>query len=251
MEKRISISMETSSRTGSVGLGIGGELVRSLPLGPSGRCAAELVGRLDELLNPDALRPTDVTDVYVSVGPGSFTGLRVGITVARTLGQMIPSLRLVAVPTPLAIAENISQMDWKHLGVLLSGKEKIVHATLLKRGEVTGGGKGAGGSVVEPRSRLASVEELFPETPGDCGAGGWPRPLVLTGEALGFFRDTEWPEDVRVVDESLWLPTAEGVWRAGRRLAEEGKGITAWRNLLPVYARRPEAVRLWEARHSP
>ncbi len=135
--------METSSRTGSVALGIEGELVRSLLLGPSGRYAAELVARMDELLTPESLRPTDVTDVYVSVGPGSFTGLRVGITAARTLAQMIPSLRLVAVPTPLAIAENVSQMDWEHLGVLLAAKEKIVHATLLKRG--------AG---AEPRSRV-------------------------------------------------------------------------------------------------
>ena len=219
-------------------MGIDGELVRSLPLGPSVRYAAELVGGMDELLSPEALRPTDVTDVFVSVGPGSFTGLRVGITAARTFAQMIPSLQLIAVPTPLAIAENVSQMDWKHLGVLLAAKEKIVHATLLKRG-----------AVAEFHSQLASIEELFPETPGDCGLGGWARPLVLTGEALGFFRDTEWPEDVRVVDDSLWLPTAEGVWRAGWRLAEEGKGITAWSNLLPVYARRPEAVRLWEARH--
>ncbi len=253
VEKRISIAMETSSGAGGVALGIGAELVRSLPLGPARTHAAELLVQLDTLLVTEHLRPTDVAEVYVSIGPGSFTGLRVGVTVARTLGQMVPLLQVVAVPTPLAIAENVAQMDWEHLGVLLGAKESIVHATLLKRDPTEADGK----AVMVGRSRLVSIEELLAETLVDSaptgvrrdesGEGG--RPLVLTGEALGFFRDADWPEDVELVDEDLWAPTAEGVWRVGRRLAEEGKQITAWRNLLPVYARGPEAVRLWDSRH--
>ena len=250
--------METSSRAGGVALGIGAELVRSLPLGPARTHAAELLVQLDTLLVTEHLRPTDVAEVYVSIGPGSFTGLRVGVTVARTLGQMIPLLRVVAVPTPLAIAENVAQMDWERLGVLLGAKESIVHATLLKRNPTlrsarpygpAGPPEADGKAVVMSRSRLVSIEELLAEAPVDSGSSGGVRPLVLTGEALGFFRDADWPEDVELVDEDLWAPTAEGVWRVGRRLAEEPKHITAWSNLLPVYARRPEAVRLWDSRH--
>ena len=253
VEKRISIAMETSSSAGGVALGIGAELVRSLPLGPARTHAAELLVQLDTLLVTEHLRPTDVAEVYVSIGPGSFTGLRVGVTVARTLGQMIPLLRVVAVPTPLAIAENVAQMGWERLGVLLGAKESIVHATLLRRDpplrSVVGPPEADGKAVVMSRSRLVSIEELLAEAPVDSGSGWGVRPLVLTGEALGFFRDADWPEDVELADEDLWAPTAEGVWRVGRRLAEEGKHITAWRNLLPVYARRPEAVRLWDSRH--
>ncbi|MFW6061407.1 MAG: hypothetical protein ACOC93_01235, partial [Planctomycetota bacterium] len=45
--------------------------------------------------------------------------------------------------------------------------------------------------------------------------------------------------------EPLDFPTAEGVWTVGRRLAREGK-FTDPLKLLPVYTRKPEAVRLWE-----
>ncbi|KKL76441.1 hypothetical protein LCGC14_2044830, partial [marine sediment metagenome] len=55
---------------------------------------------------------------------------------------------------------------------------------------------------------------------------------------------------ITIADEALWLPTAAGVWRAGRRMARAGKFVEYTR-LRPRYLRRPEAVRLWEKRHGP
>lgn len=41
---------------------------------------------IDELLRETKLALPDVTHIYVNTGPGSFTGLRVGVTIANTLG---------------------------------------------------------------------------------------------------------------------------------------------------------------------
>ena len=46
----------------------------------------------------------------------------------------------------------------------------------------------------------------------------------------------------------LFLPTPEGVWRVGRRLAAAG-AFTPLPQVLPLYTRKPEAVRLWEKRN--
>jgi tRNA threonylcarbamoyladenosine biosynthesis protein TsaB len=224
-----SIAIETSCRNGGVALGRDDELSAARELGPTGRHATELLAQLDDLLKAFQLRPADLGEAYVSAGPGSFTGLRVGITAARTLGQLLPDLKLVSVPTPLAVAENVRSADWRNLGVLLAAKESIVHATLLER-------DGEEIRIAAP-ARLAQPQELLAD---------WPRPLMLTGEALEFL-DFPWPPDVRLVEPPLRLPTAEGVWRVGRRLAA-ARQFTPWNELLPIYARRPEAVRLWEQR---
>lgn len=226
--------METSCRRGSVALGIGEKPVASMDIGTSGRHAAELVARMDEMLRQAGLTHQDVDELYVSVGPGSFTGLRVGITAARVWAQLRSDLKLVAVPTPLGIAENIAGDEWTHLAVLLAAKEKTVHATLIKKSDECF--ELCGKSVlVQPENLL----DIF------------PTPLILAGEAIEFCGDEVAEllknDGVLLADESKWMPTAEGVWHAGKKLAAAGE-FTEFDLLVPVYARRPEAVRLWEKR---
>ncbi|MBN1556240.1 MAG: tRNA (adenosine(37)-N6)-threonylcarbamoyltransferase complex dimerization subunit type 1 TsaB [Phycisphaerae bacterium] len=227
MNTELSIAVETSCRTGGVALGRGEELSAVRSLGPTGRHAGDLLPELDALLREHDAVPKDLRQVYVSVGPGSFTGLRVGITTVRTLGQMLPDLKIVAVPTARAVAENLHRVEWSKLAVLLAARENTAHVTLLRR-------DGEDAVEIEPPF-LATAEEFLART---------PRPVLMTGEALEYLR-ADWPTDVRPVDPSLHLPTAEGVWRVGRRMATRGQ-FTPWNQLLPLYARRPEAVRLWE-----
>lgn len=227
--------METSCRLGAVGLGVGESMIASRMLGTSGKHAAELVACLDEMLREAGVKPVDVSELYVSVGPGSFTGLRVGITAARTWAQLIDGLKLVAVPTPLAVAWNYAQDEWQNMCVMLAAKEHTVHATLLEKnaGKIS---IAADPVLLEP---LAAVEKM-------------PRPLLLAGEALGFCGETlkklSSLDGVTIADESRWLPQISSVWNAGRQLATAGQ-FTDFEHLLPEYARRPEAVRLWEHKH--
>jgi hypothetical protein len=72
------------------------------------------------------------------------------------------------------------------------------------------------------------------------------RPVLLTGEGLDYHDLAG--EGVELAEPDVRLPTAEGVWRVGRRLAAAGE-FTEYHHLLPIYTRRPEAVRLWEQRH--
>jgi tRNA threonylcarbamoyladenosine biosynthesis protein TsaB len=225
----LSIAVETSCRAGAVALGRGDELLSVRSLGPAGRHAGELVPALDALLREHDAAPGDLSEVYVSAGPGSFTGLRVGITAVRTMGQMIPNLRIVAVPTARAAAENLARAEWCNLAVLLAAKENTAHVTLFHRENAD----------AEPRL----AETPFLAEPAEFLRRA-PRPLVITGEAMEFLR-VDWPADVYPAAPELHLPTAEGVWQVGRRMARRGE-CTPWNELLPVYARRPEAVRLWE-----
>ena len=227
MKPNVSIAIETSCRAGGVALGRGDSLAATIAFDASRRHATQLISHLDGLLRGASMRPGDVDEAYVSAGPGSFTGLRVGLTVTRTLGQAVPHLRCVAVPTALAVAENARDADWKHLAVIMDAREGSICAGLFERrgGRIV---QAAGPRVLTPQEFLAAA----------------PRPLMLIGEGLAYSDLTD--EKVQIGDSSLHLPTAEGVWRVGRRMAQAGQ-FTDCKRLLPIYVRQPKVLRQWQA----
>ena len=56
---------------------------------PDHRKAQVVLPLVEQLLKDHSLKLDDVTGIAVNPGPGSFTGLRVGITIANTLGLLL------------------------------------------------------------------------------------------------------------------------------------------------------------------
>jgi tRNA threonylcarbamoyladenosine biosynthesis protein TsaB len=223
-----------------VALGVDEELAAAADFDASSRHGTQLVARLADLVAGAGFRPADIQEVYVSAGPGSFTGTRIGVTVARMLAQMVPHLRCVSVPSPQAVAEAARELAWEHLGVILDAREGLIHATLFARG-------GAG-----PHGPEAPIIQDGPGqvmSPADFLAAA-ARPITLLGEGLGH-HDLSAPgvtiPQAQATGEPPHLPTARNVWRVGRRLAAAGQ-FTDPAHLLPIYSRKPEAERLWERR---
>jgi tRNA threonylcarbamoyladenosine biosynthesis protein TsaB len=231
MESGFSIAIETSCRMGGVAIGRDDQLLEVDDFDASARHATQLLARLDAMLARHGVRPSQIAEAYISAGPGGFTGLRIGITVGRTLGQLLPRLRLVAVPTAQAVAENAAGLDWQHLAVVMDSKNDQVYAALFERrsGEIVSSGPPG----------TATIDEVLAAA---------PRPLLVTGEALGYVKASG--PGVSVADAAIHMPTASGVWRVGRRLALH-RQFVEYAHLLPIYSRKPEAVRLWEKRQDP
>jgi tRNA threonylcarbamoyladenosine biosynthesis protein TsaB len=223
MNEVVSIAIETSCRTGGIALGVGDRLAEHVAFDASRRHAAQLVSELSQLLSRASLAPTDLNQLYVSVGPGSFTGVRVGVTVARTLAQFLDALAVVAVPTVQAVAENMHHQEWDHLGVVLDAGNGLIHAATFSR---------RGAAIAPDAPGATHPARRFVEQA--------PKPILLTGEGL-WYHECMGPQ-VKLADEAVRLPTAEGVWRVGRRLAE-AEQFTPIEQLLPIYATPPAAER--------
>jgi len=227
-------------------------LARTVPFDAAARHATQLVWQLRLLLAGAGLKPTDVGELYVSAGPGSFTGLRVGITVARIIAQALRNLRCVAVPTTLALAQNAGQRHWKNLGVILDAGQGDIYAELFTR-ETTSTQRDA--DSLPPDGIIPDAQEV-PEVScriAPAGPGGIispkqflaeaPRPLLLIGEGLARCDLTS--PGVTLGDPGrgeLHLPNAKNVWRVGRTFAAAGR-FTPRPELLPIYLRQPQAVR--------
>ena len=101
------LGIETSSYEGSVALERDGVCLDERLLNQVGRRHAQsLVAEIGAMLRNQGLMPRDVDVIAVSQGPGSFTGLRVGMVAAKTFAYAT-QCRFVAVDTFAAIAENI------------------------------------------------------------------------------------------------------------------------------------------------
>ncbi len=211
-----SLTFETAGRTAHVALGIGDDFKEARQVPRTRRNNLELIPTADALLQEHGLTPRDLNHLYISVGPGSFTGLRMAIAAAKMLALTIPSLKLVAVPTLDALALQNAQPN-KPVAVCLNIKRGTMYCAVYKNDQ----------QIVEPA--LRSLEELL-------AAVDDPAQLRLVSE-VDLDHPGQLPLDKAVVDPN-------STWTVGQRLTA-AHHFTDPHALLPLYIREPEAVTLW------
>jgi tRNA threonylcarbamoyladenosine biosynthesis protein TsaB len=203
----------------------------------AGRPGSEpLLPAIDRLLRAAGCRVADLEAFAVSAGPGSFTGLRVGIATVKGLafGSGAP---VAPVPTLAAIAQRAPVAD-----------APVVAVSDARRGEVYAAAFVRAGGELEAA--------LLPEglyTPEDLCAR-LPLRLTLVGDGVavcgGRLRAALGP-GVRLVPASRARPRAREVGLLGLRLLARGQGVDA-AALVPRYVRRAEAeARRTGARREP
>ena len=215
------LAIEAATPRGSVALVTAEEeVLREIVLPPGRQVSETFLSAVADLLAGDTPRY-----VAVSAGPGSFTGLRVGMAAAKGLcfGWGIP---LVPVPTLHALAMR-SPTGGVTVCPVLDAKKKEVYAALFRR---------EGGECVRLTPDLAIAPE---ELPGRIPPG----PVLFLGDGAvpfgGLFRD-------RLGDRARFLPGEEGLPGAASvgllavRLVREGMAADP-RSVVPAYLRRSEA----------
>jgi tRNA threonylcarbamoyladenosine biosynthesis protein TsaB len=100
------LGLETSTRAPGAAL-LGGEaLLGSVYCEPGKQASARFPVLIRDLLASHGVAPRDIGLLAVSIGPGSFTGLRVGVTLAKTWAWATGA-KLVAVPTLEAVGRGV------------------------------------------------------------------------------------------------------------------------------------------------
>lgn len=112
------LALETSTRTGGIALWDDG-LVAERPYAAGFRQATSLVALVDTTCREVGWTPGALERVAVSIGPGSFTGVRVGLSVAKMLALAL-GVEVVAVPSLLVIAQRSTA---EHVAVALDARK--------------------------------------------------------------------------------------------------------------------------------
>ena len=96
------LGLETGSATASIGLVSGGRIVASAAHKVASHCA-DLPTMVDDVLRGAGMEIRDLAAVAIGIGPGSFTGLRVGLSYAKGLA-IGARIQLVGIPSLDALA---------------------------------------------------------------------------------------------------------------------------------------------------
>ncbi len=221
------LAIESATPFGSVALVAGGRVVAETVLPRERQVSGTYLSAVGGLFASSGASPDDVGCVAVSAGPGSFTGLRVGMAAAKgfCFGW---GVGIVPVPTLAALASRFP-LEGEVVCPILDARKGEVYAALFRRG--------AG----EPE-RIAPDMAITP-------AGLLSRlpegKIVFCGDGVGpfgdFFRE-RLGERAALVREEEGLPRATAVGILGARLFL-AEGASDPRSSLPSYLRPSEAER--------
>ena len=221
------LALESSAKAASCAVFAGGELLASAWQAAGLTHSRTLLPMVEDMLRNCGLAAADMDAFAVAAGPGSFTGLRIGVSAVKGLAwglekPCIPVSTLEAMAWPLAHLEGniVCAMDAR--------RQQIYNAVFLAEG----------GELTRLREdRAVSLEDAA----ADLAALGEPLTIVGDGAALcgDFFREKNIP--CRLAPVHLRLQSAVGVGLAACRLWPDG--AVDPQALAPVYLRLSQAER--------
>jgi len=228
-------------------------------LGGEGRRHAEAIApAIEEVCLRAGLSVRDVGLIAVDIGPGLFTGLRVGVATAKALAQAL-GIGVVGVRSLDILAASALAQGAGEVVAVVDARRGEVFTARYRRDPVVPGAStdpalgDPAPFMTEPPRRwvpAALVDALVAEGPRSGSQG---RPLVLVGDGavryrslLGTIPDVQLPG----VDESSTPAPSVLAAIARARLAAGALPADA-ATVLPEYLRDADAAINWEQRHPP
>jgi tRNA threonylcarbamoyladenosine biosynthesis protein TsaB len=215
------LAIESSGRHSSVatlwGDANGARLVSQILLTGDERTAQVLAPATQQLLAAAGWQPKDVDLVAVTVGPGSFTGLRIGVTAAKAFAYAIEA-EIIGVNTLTALAQQVPASASPLWAVLDAQRQELFAAKLS-----------VGASQVIRTNRETCI----------IGQEAWLDGLEVGDRVVGLALKRlapRVPDEIEIVTERLWQPTAQAVGELAWKEYLAGRRDDVWR-LLPNYYR--------------
>ncbi|MGQ9610534.1 MAG: tRNA (adenosine(37)-N6)-threonylcarbamoyltransferase complex dimerization subunit type 1 TsaB [bacterium] len=120
----IMLGIETATMTGSIALMEEGRLISEYILNMKTTHSSRLMPALDIILKDSLIDKNDIDGISISIGPGSFTGLRIGLATAKGLALGL-NKPIVGVPTLDALAYNVPYVSYQVCPILDAKKKEI------------------------------------------------------------------------------------------------------------------------------
>ena len=238
------LAIETSSRLGSVALGFGDKIAAEKSFSGVMKHSSEVFPTIQELLEEYNLTPEKIEHLYISNGPGSFTGLRIAVSLAKIM-HLAHSIKIAAVDSLDVVAYNAIEAikeqgsndlsDYKSDGAI----KKVAAIVDAKRrqffiSEYNVIWSGSDVSLDKLTDDYIMSAEDFCKKESGQGDKLW-----LLGDGLVYYKKEFSNDNIDILDEKYWSPKASCVYKLGREMARNNQFQNPL-ELKPNYLYRPE-----------
>ncbi len=225
----IVLGIETSTKIGSVALSRNGKILAAADLSGEMNHSEKLLPQIEKIMLAKKISFTDLNRIAVSTGPGSFTGLRIGITVARTMAQMLHK-EVTSIPTLDCLAAMVP-FSGSLVCPLIPAIQGQVYYALYQCPD---------GQKCKKITdyRLVPLEKLAQDLKK------YPLEIIFTGEALFSLQEKLqqfFPKKASFTTQNFWRPTASWISLLGTKCYPE-----PWGKIVPYYIRLSEAELKWK-----
>ncbi|MEK6622716.1 MAG: tRNA (adenosine(37)-N6)-threonylcarbamoyltransferase complex dimerization subunit type 1 TsaB [Planctomycetota bacterium] len=216
------LGIETSGNVGGVALCQDNRIIIASNLGVPSLHDKYLVTTIKSMLHSAGWAPQDIDLIAVDVGPGSYTGIRVGVTCAKTLAYSL-NKPVIDVPAFDAIAESYPMNNSTPICPIMDARRGHVYACIYQLENAQ-------------RKRVSDFLVIQPERLVFL----LPRPVILFGDGVLPYKEQFQQKDILIDTENQAVQKVEYIallgesaYKAGRRCEVE--------KLLPLYLRRTAA----------
>jgi len=223
----IQLSLETTTRATSVCLTRKADILADSGLQSDGQATVRLVTQIQALLDQAELQTDQIERILVSIGPGSFTGLRLGIATAKTLAYAI-DCPVVPVPTHWMIADQaLGSVDPpRQVATAIDAQRgqwfTMIHDTATAEAWPADSGPA---EISDPQPFIDSLQI----------------PTLLSGNGLGrHLANLVIPPHVAIAEEPIWRPLASSAAALVTRFPNLFPSISPFQ-LKPDYGRKSAA----------
>ena len=187
-----------------------------------------LMPLVDGMLSAAGLRVQDMDLLAAANGPGSFTGLRIGVSALKGLAWALEK-PCCGVSTLAAMARNLAHMEGLIICAMDARRNQVYNALFLAHDGVL---------TRQCPDRAIGLAELAEEIKNR------PEPKFVVGDGAGLCYNHLLEQDVpcRMAPPQLVMQNAVGVALAAEEMAARGETVSA-RDLVPVYLRLSQAER--------
>lgn len=191
----------------------------------------KMMPQLDIMLSECGFDKKDLTDIAVSIGPGSFTGLRIGLAAAKTMAFAL-GINITGVPTLEALAYNMPS-NGITLSPMVDGQKGCVwHALYTWQNNAL---RELQKATLSP---FGDMVKILAERKSQT---------ILLGENIA--PETILSPNVSWAPPNLVMPHAASVAIAAIKRIKAGHTDDLF-SLTPYYMKKSEAEILWEMRHN-
>ena len=222
------LALETSAKSVSAAVVENGAVLASAYQNTGLTHSRTLMPLVDGMLKAAELPLENVDLIAVAQGPGSFTGLRIGVAAAKGLAWA-KDLPCCGVSTLVAMAQNLRHLDGEIVCAMDARRNQVYNAVF----EVTDGRL-----TRLSEDRAIGLAQLAEEVKNRSSTN------IMVGDGAhlcyNYFLEAGIP--CRMAPAQLRMQNAVGVALAAEELAAEGKTVSA-HQLVPVYLRLSQAER--------